>query len=323
MLFKHSSLVPFIANGIRRAWGGGNCFISVEALTDETMDKSTEVWLPGIFSDIQKSDLQFTAAAPLMLLESSGKALSSAYDLNRTGLMVVCDVAQLAEGDLKRRLLQLSKVLGLTPQSLDILLKLDGLSLEATADDASAITDLIEEILEGPGWRSFTIRSSSFPKKLPMSRRKIARLPRSDIRAFQAIRSVLRRDVHFSDFPAENSVISTEKTGGLGRPIEHFRYLGASEHIISGGRGASKNAAIESIRSVAERLIAEADFRGADFSKGDAFIASVAAGYSVGRPTHWRQASVNHHIVQMIEELGFVSPKRSASPEPLQKEWEF
>ena len=86
-----------------------------------------------------------------------------------------------------------------------------------------------------------------------------------------------------------------------------LRYSGDEDWLVAkgeafsgrGGRGG------ETVPPVAQMIASHAEFRGADFSAGDRWIAEVATGTSseTGDPSRWRWAGTNHHITLVTRAL--------------------
>lgn len=322
-LFSERTLAPASASTIRKSWQGKKCFVSSEALTDQSMGKSAAEWLPQVFGKLKADGLNFIPAIPLSTLLGLAEHASEKSHFFVDGLMIIASLEDLTSGDFLSNTKLISKRFGVKQQDIELLIKIEGIPLELIASNPSVLDEQLEDIAVSFAFRSITLQLSSFPNKIPQSRWAISRNPRTDFQVYTAVNAYFGGCFSYSDFPADHSKISlmASKKGG-GRPIEHLRYLGQTNHLVSGGRAKSRGAASEKIRDVATRLIKDSEFMGAAFSKGDQYIHDIANGYKSGRPWDWRQASVNHHLVVTVKELGLaeIRPRTVEDVEQLELE---
>jgi Beta protein len=311
-LFTANTLPVSISGAIARLWGQARCFASCEALNDQVMGISPDVWLADTYSRMRQGAHTIIPALPMALFTTYAARVASRAELSATGVMVVIQVQDLARGDVRSKIIRTAEAAAVAPSQIHIMLKLEGLDLGFVAKNSSAILGIAEDLISFPDWASLTVQVSSELKKLPKARGGISRTFRADREAFVAIQAALGLRVDYSDFPGNHSdILKMQSKGGGTRPIEHLRYLTANEHLISGGHGQIKTSPTESIREVAKRLVDLPEYKGPSFSDGDRYLDDLAKGARTGRPTDWKEASVNHHVVMIINEFDLAPPSIS------------
>ena len=84
----------------------------------------------------------------------------------------------------------------------------------------------------------------------------------------------------------------------------HLRYSSESDYLMVRGASTRKPNGTTVIRPVAEKLVSLTEFRGADFSEGNAFISTLDdSTKSTGNASTWRWAATDHHISLVLRGL--------------------
>lgn len=211
------------------------------------------------------------------------------------------------------RLDRLVDDLGAIPAEVDLVLD----AADAQDVDVGVALELVAAAMEtepdGTRWRSVTLAASSFPHGVAGFRQgETARLPRRDWRLWTDVVEQLREDgalrlPDFGDYAISDPAPPDPSDPRYPSISTHLRYsadedwLVAKGDVFNDGRGDPSSKVVK----VARMLAAHPEFKGADFSAGDRWIADVAAGRNLktGNATRWRQVGTNHHITLVTRAL--------------------
>lgn len=166
---------------------------------------------------------------------------------------------------------------------------------------------LVERINELPfltDWLNVVVVATAFPAKIDLKAGDLGIYPRLEWSLYKRLfdmRSELLRMPAYGDYAVENpaQVLPINVP-----PSAQLRYTTEAEHLIFKGKTTRKPYGYQSIFPVADRLIADDRFMGAKFSRGDAYIVSLADHRDTGYAPKWRWASTDHHFSLVLKGLG-------------------
>jgi hypothetical protein len=196
------------------------------------------------------------------------------------------------------------------PEAVDLVLDM-GANTELPAWLLTqGIAGFISSLPELARFRSFALASTSAPRNMGEYRRdSITPVSRREWPLWKAICSQpgLVRCPDFGDYTAtypEDVVFDTKMTlGGKIRYTAENNWLIVKGGAISGKRGATSYG-FEQFRILSRQLMKQPEFRGKDFSWGDAFIHACAEGTgSLGNLRTWVSVAVNQHVTFVVRQL--------------------
>jgi len=215
-----------------------------------------------------------------------------------------------------RELNELLAALAVTPEQVDLVLDLAdeiGSELAQTLAQTTLLT-----LPHAQLWRSVTIAGGSFPPDLSgVKKDRLERIPRQEWQLYcdiaaEAAASGLRVP-GFGDYAAAHPDPTVTINPRFMNISGSLRYTSDDEWLVAKGplfKGNRGGYGAESVVPPARLVAGAEEFRGAEFSAGDAWIADVAAtGENGGNPERWRRVATNHHLVFVTEALA----TRSAS----------
>ena len=179
---------------------------------------------------------------------------------------------------------------------IDLLIDL-GSVINATAGTVAQIhranIDLIPSLNE---WRTLTVASSAFPLVLsPLARDQWNLAPRIDWRGWRQVVTGQKQPSRlpsFSDYAIAHPDLPPE---GQATILAQLRYATEDNWLIWKGRNAIQQG-YDQFFAICADLVARPEYRGKNFSWGDAEIAQKAAnGGSRGNAETWRRIGTNHH----------------------------
>jgi hypothetical protein len=201
--------------------------------------------------------------------------------------------------------------LGMAPEEMDLVLDM-GPSTELPAWLLSqGVAGFISSLVDLPKYRSFTLASTSAPKSMAeYARGSINLVPRREWALWKAIcdQPKLVRCPDFGDYTAvhpEDVTFDPEKMrlGGKIRYTTEESWLFVKGGAIS-GKGGAKGLGFEQFRVLSKHLMKRPEYRGKDFSWGDAFIHDCAEGTGpLGNLRTWVSVAVNQHVSFVVHQL--------------------
>jgi|GEM_PF-4501340 hypothetical protein len=234
--------------------------------------------------------------------------LRFAREMSR-GLCLRLPVRQ--EGSPFQELATMRATLAVDPGELDLVLDMGPCTELPPWLLSQGIAGFISSLADLPRYRSFTLASTSAPKSMAeYARGSINLVPRREWELWQAIceQPGLVRCPDFGDYTAvhpEDVVFDPEKMrlGGKIRYTTAGHWLFVKGGAIS-GKGDTKGLGFEQFRVLSRRLMTRPEYRGADFSWGDAFIQACADGTGpLGNLKTWVSVAVNQHVTFVVRQL--------------------
>ena len=182
--------------------------------------------------------------------------------------------------------------------------------------------------------RSFTVAAGSFPMDLRRFKGpQTFYLPREEwVQWLNQTDTVLTRRPNFGDYSTIHPVLTMSQLGL--NPSATIRYATEDYWLVMKGEGLrnENGPGYAQYKANAMLLIGKPEYAGADFSAGDRYIKDVADGKtSLGNPTTWIRAGVNHHmtlVVRQVAEVAQVGPTQvrvratGRRPDPWSRMWE-
>lgn len=219
-------------------------------------------------------------------------------------------------------LTDLLTALNVTPPDVDLVLDL------GTGVTADLVTELVAIALQAlphaDEWKTLTLAGGAFPENLTeIDKHCLTRLPRAEWTVYQQVSAegsaAGARVPGFGDYgiahpdPAASDVNPAfmQISAALRYTIEDC-WLVAKGGLFKGRAGTGVGGA--AVPPLAAMIANAPEFSGADYSPGDAWIASTAEGEGTGgSPLTWRRHGTSHHITFVTESLANPDAPSAAS----------
>ncbi len=193
---------------------------------------------------------------------------------------------------------------GLERDQIDLILDIGSVvnsSAGTVAQMHRANIDLIPNLDD---WRTLTVASSAFPLSLaPLVRNQWNPSPRLDWRGWRQLVTGAkqpRRLPAFGDYAIAHPALPPE---GRATILAQLRYAAPDSWIIWKGRNAITEG-FDQFFAICADLVGRPEYRGANFSWGDAEIQQKAASVgSSGSAETWRRIGTNHHIETVLDQI--------------------
>ncbi|HYR29745.1 MAG TPA: hypothetical protein VEU30_14850 [Thermoanaerobaculia bacterium] len=247
----------------------------------------------------------------LLALQCNAQFVARVSDFERTGGIASCTEiytrngagfrvtpADYINGDLAGSI-AFFKRLGLTPSQVDLIVDCQ------TVDEGQPMRGTAERLESGYPWRSITYVGGSFPPNLAhLQKNDQYELPRYEWQIFSRESHPQGRVVRYGDYTVQHPHQADPLPRVL--PSGSIRYASNTYWVVMRGEKLDNpnGPGYEQYIAQAQLLCERSEFRGANFSAGDAYIAFIASQQErTGNPSTWLQAAINHHLTLAAEQV--------------------
>jgi len=177
------------------------------------------------------------------------------------------------------------------------------LSSSGVAQMYRANIDLIPNLED---WRTLTVASAAFPPGLgPLERYQWNSAMRTDWRGWVKLVTGPRPPIRvpaFGDYAIAQPELPPE---GRATILAQLRYATPDSWLIwKGGNVFKHQEGFDQFLEICKSLVKKDEYRGRDFSQGDAEIfAKATNGGSPGNAESWRRIGTNHHVETVLDQI--------------------
>lgn len=180
------------------------------------------------------------------------------------------------------------------------------LGVVGESDDAKSLSVQLARLPSLNNWRTVILSGGAFPRDLSeFEKHSHNQVIRHDWRVWNALRNTdLPRKPLYSDYAIQHPIFYGQIPGT--NTSASVRYTDERQWEVSRGEGLrNKNGAgHQQYPALAQLIIGQNYFKGADYSAGDKYIAERAAdGTKTGNPTTWLKAGLNHHLTLTAKQI--------------------
>lgn len=290
---------------IARAWGTGSRFFLDLGLVDcDAALAGGEQPLTYVFEHLRKLGLQGVPVTALNRASAYQDAISSIARSDGRG---VC--FRLLSEDLEdpesavRDTLDCLDGFDLAPTDTDLLLDLG--EIGASVGPSALVIDVtLRTLAERDHWRSITVAATAFPTVSEYGADSVNVAQRYEWDLWRRVRARnLPRIPDFGDY----GIFGAQTAGTAGEfafaPSPNIRYTTDDEWLILKARS-PRRYGHEQYNALCADLVGRPEYAGPDFSWADGYIARCARDQDgPGNATKWIQASTNHHITAVVDQL--------------------
>lgn len=150
---------------------------------------------------------------------------------------------------------------------------------------------------------SFGILGTSIPESMSGVEKGQTRIPRLEWQVFLELRKKKIHNLSFADYGIRNPNSATDFRPYY-KPGAKILYSTDLETIIMKGGSLQHGKGFGQYKDLASLLVSCPEYKGSDFSHGDAFIEQCAQGTaSTGNQERWIREGTNHHITLVVRQL--------------------
>ena len=221
--------------------------------------------------------------------------------VKKHGLAIRVSVHEFRQAGWRKALVDLLADLQFQPTEIDLVIDY---GLLASVPDGFEL--VMNAVMALGAWRMVVLLAGSFPSDLSKLRKNDEHvLPRLEWKGYVGFVQQGGKAA-FGDYTIQHAVFEEHEGRGMNFSAS-IRYTHYGSWFIM--RGESIQAAgAEQWPAHAQLLCEKGEFRGKDFSAGDAYISTMAAQQeNNGTAKDWLSAGINHHIVVTVDQLNHLA----------------
>lgn len=305
---------PFV-NRFKIKWGARPAWVALnDKIAKGRMDDGSHIFdyvLDGLHSNGAQ-------AVPVLTLESdvdTVTAVTRSIDRDRHGAGIRIRLEKLMSGDSEDNVIKLAEKISLSLEEIDLIIDLRAPNFEPYQHFTKALIAILNSYRHLSTYRNFVIVSSAIPKSYGQIARGIDEIPRHDWMFYKALLAALPNGMRhpiYGDYTTVSPEFSLNNLDmRMIKPAGKIIYTTPTIWATCKGRAFHdhKKEMIDHCRTVISDP--KFQFRGADFSDGDRYIAQCAAGEKgLSNLTYWKRVTINHHITTVVNDLAnyYASP---------------
>lgn len=281
---------------IAACWGRQPFFLDTIAQAE-----NASALVPGLMKSAMSRSL-----APILVvrLASTPESQTVLTDIGLSSDQGVC--LRITKDDLRSAILEPRTELtvdrlGRRPQDVDMVVDY---GLCRPSDPSFAYLE--DRLPRFDSWRSVIVLAGSFPKNLQgltVGEHELVRQEWISWRKQVAVMS--SRLPAFGDYTTQHALYEDPPAGA--NVSASIRYAGDEYWVVMRGEGLrnKSGAGFAQYPALAQLLMERKEYRGPDFSYGDAYISEVGSRQlsTTGNPETWLRAGINHHMVLVVRQI--------------------
>lgn len=291
-----------IAGDMRECWGAGPLLVDLRHI-DRSLRIETRHALAYLARQARANSVSIVPVTGLRRDAAYQAAVGQILVADGRGVCLRLFRADLASRSLQVDLERLLKQLALEPRQVDLILDIE--CHDTTYPGSDSLSSLIPDMRR---WRSLAVASGAFPPDLTQwNTPGTYRVRRMDwlswLGEVELGEKLVRRPT-FSDYGIYHPTYKPPP--GFPNFTASIRYTNHDEWIVMRGEGVRNEggAGFAQWPANAQLLCRMREFRGRDFSAGDAYIMHEAGNYDhPGNASTWLQAGFNHHMTFVVRQI--------------------
>ncbi|MGX9948466.1 beta family protein (plasmid) [Bradyrhizobium denitrificans] len=291
----------------RRAWIDTDPSIQTQSMPDG------RPVFAYVFDEIRKFKAD---AMPVASLDCTAKVVAQIAAIvatDKKGVGIRARIEHVMKGSFGANLDALLKSLNVTAAETDLIVDLGTPSYEPYSAFAAALAIALSKIPNLPAYRNFILVGCAFPDSLAAVSAPIGYIERHDWKFYVQLLAKLPKGMRpplFGDYATVNPSFTAKMDMRKVNPAGKIVYATTDRWFVRKGgafRGNEKQ-----MHKLSDDVVKSGLFRGPSFSAGDDYIDKCAK-KTVGpsNQTRWKTVGINHHIMQVIDEVASLGVKPS------------
>ena len=301
----HEYVCPFV-DRYHNKWGRRPAWIALdEAIANGSMDDGSHVF-NYVFSGLRLHDAKAIPALPLATDPATIAAVRTLVAQDRQGSAILVRLEDLMADGPEAKVAALAKDLQVELNEIDLIIDLRDPNFEPYDSFATALIASIPRLGDLMAFRNVVLVSTAIPETFSDISKGTDEIPRHDWLFYQTLLMNLpggmRRPV-YGDYTIVHPNFEA-KDMRIVKPAGKIIYT--REDMWGTRKGDSFRDNPDQMHSHCQEIVldGEFDFRGQDYSWGDAYINDCAARrQSASNLGQWKKVAINHHITLVVEEL--------------------
>ena len=233
--------------------------------------------------------------------------------MDRCGLGVIVRLEDLMRQDVRARVLDLADEVGGLSEETDVLIDMGGPAYEPYDVFANGLVLAFRNLVPADSFRNLVLIGTAYPKSLGAVKLGSDEIPRHDWLFYRALLQRLPAGMRtYGDHTIVHPSFKAVDMRAL-NPAGKVLYTKSNAWGTRKG-GSFRNDSAQMHGHCFEILSDPSfEFRGANFSYGDAYIAACATGAEgPSNHTRWKEVGINHHITRVVDDLAKLRAVSSA-----------
>lgn len=295
---------------VSKNWGKAPFFLDVMTWRTRMLEVEVEEPLHPYLqaqAAAEEKSLSPIFVAPLYLDKESIHILKQAAEAFQNRIALRINEDELLEDELEQNIRFFMDMLDATEESVDILMDFQNISGRKAKSHARAVLQLLDGLPERERWRSIILAGTSFPDFLQGYETGISSLERTNWLSWLDLRTLTQkyklRMPHFADYGISGVALPPDFQPYMAMSA-NIRYTVDKDWLILRGKSVRGPLGYEQFHKLCETLVGLDEYRGKDFSWGDAQIEKCATReVGPGNATTWRKVGTSHHMACVLEQL--------------------
>ena len=286
------------------ACGADPFFLDLGLVASDPALAAGEHPVAQVFAEARKRDLQAIPVTDLRRDEDFEDAIGEVVLADGRGLCVRLDAEDF--DDIDAALDEVDEIVGrldLTPEDVDLVLDFGDIEPRQAGSLGLVAAGLISPLRHLGDWRTLTLAATSFPRVADFGADSLNTAPRAEWALWDRLRERnLGRIPTFSDYGITGVQAAEPGTASMFAPSPNLRYSTDTDYIVYKARHPRHG--YEQFNALCAKIVTRPEFRGADFSAGNAYISRCAAGTDgPGNASKWIEAGTSHHLTVVTTQL--------------------
>ena len=311
----HEHVHPFV-DRYRQKWGQRPSWVTLDDSIANGRMESGEHVLDYVLDGLRAQRALAIPALSLSAASETRRAVAQAMSFDRHGLGVLLRIEDLMRDDAGATIRHLAAEVGGSLDEIDVLIDLGGPNYEPYPAFAEALVPALRHLGKADTFRNLVLIGTAIPESFGSLVKGSDELPRHDWLFYQVLLEHFPEDMRTPTYGDHTIVHPSFKAIDFRaiRPAGKILYTTGSTWGTRKG-GAFQNDR-DQMHAHCSAIVAETsfDFRGADYSDGDDYIARCAArAAGPSTLTRWKEVGINHHITTVVDDLAKLDAASSTS----------
>jgi len=286
-------------------WGNRPAWIDLNIAMKRMKDESHV--FDYILPRLRSSEASFIPVIRYDSDPDTVEAVSRSVKLDGRGVAIRARLEKLMTRNSETHLLALAENLSLQLEEVDLIIDLQSPNFIPYQHFANALISIFKDYKHLSHFRNFVLVSSAIPENSQKIAKGIDAIQRDDWMFYKFLRSALPNEVRspvYGDYATVNPKVRLNIDMRVIKPAGKIIYTTSLYWGTCKGKAFrdDREQMIEHCKTIVENP--KFQFRGADFSDGDKYIASCAVGEKgPSNLTYWKRVMINHHITTVVHDL--------------------
>ena len=292
---------PFVAR-YKAKWGQRPAWIGVHTdIADKKMDDGRDIFT-YVFEGIRAFQANAIPAIPLDT--NQAESVGAIIAVDQLGLAIAIRLEDLMKPDTNARIETIISSHDVTVEEVDLLIDLGAANFEPYDAFANALIAAMGQLDSIHAYRNLVLIGTAIPETFRDVAKGADQIPRHDWLFYRTLLDKTpdgMRRPNFGDYTIVHPEFSPVDMRMI-KPAGKVVYATPDNWEVRKGGNFRDNP--EQMHNHCASIVASGEFRGADFSNGDDYIAKCAIRKEgPSNLTRWKEVGISHHITQALDDL--------------------